>query len=297
MLYYSTPPLPLALTSCKAAYLGTSLNNGIPQDQCVTNFDNLGFVLGTSSNLANLASSLIDEVSKILTFVTDPSEFASYPNPFYNYISSTSSPTLDPSNNISAQQTLSLVDGGESWQNNPIFPLLQPSRNISVIVVNDNSADTLTNWPDGSELQRTYNQSLIRNLTRMPPIPLNTIFESQGLNQHATFFGCNDTSKVTIIYLPMANFSFMSNYSTYTANYTSSAQAGVIANGNEIATQGGQIDWPTCLGCGLMMKTGQTLPTECTACFEKHCWDWDGALPSGRGSYMKRSHKKRHGFR
>ncbi len=53
---------------------------------------------------------------------------------------------------MQAQPELTLVDGGESHQNNPLFPLLEPARSVGVILVNDNSADTSGNFPDGSEL-------------------------------------------------------------------------------------------------------------------------------------------------
>ncbi|KAG9578368.1 hypothetical protein KCU77_g11523, partial [Aureobasidium melanogenum] len=54
---------------------------------------------------------------------------------------------------------------------------------------------------------------------------------------------------------------------------TSEAQtAGIIANGNAIATQDGDAQWPVCLGCAIMKKTGAALPDACTACFDKYCY-------------------------
>jgi lysophospholipase len=167
---------------------------------------------------------------------------------------------------------LSLVDGGEALQNNPIFPFLQPARNISVIIVNDNSADTSNNFPNGSEILTTYVQSFNHNLTRMPFIPPVETFVSEGLNQRATFFGCNDTSKITIVYLPNYNFTFTSNTATNQYEYPKTETSAMIANGVEIASQGGDASWGTCLGCALMMKTEQALPSECQACFAKYCY-------------------------
>ena len=195
---------------------------------------------------------------------------ATYRNPFYDYTSSTAIP--NPANNVAAQESLSLVDGGEALQNNPIFPFLQPARNISVILVNDNSADTSNNFPNGSEILTTYVQSFNHGLTRMPFIPSVETFIAEGLNQRATFFGCNDTSKITIVYLPNFNFTYASNTATTQLEYPKTETAGIIANGVSIASQGGKEGWGTCLGCALMMKTGQTLPGGCAACFEEYCY-------------------------
>jgi lysophospholipase len=106
------------------------------------------------------------------------------------------------------------VDGGEALQNNPIFPLLQPARNVSVILVNDNSNDA-GGWPNGTEILTTYVQSFNHGLTRMPFIPSVETFISQGLNKRATFFSCNATDKITIVYLPNSEYTFASNTSIY----------------------------------------------------------------------------------
>ena len=183
-------------------YLGTPLNNGSPSNgTCVINYDNLGYVLGTSSSLfneacanvpaTNVTSNIVDDLAAIVNkahALTTRDEYAVYPNPFHNYARSSL---------VSAQTELDLVDGGEALQNNPIFPLLQPSRDVDVIVVNDNSADS-NNFPNGSEILTTYVQSLNAGLTKMPFIPSVEIFIAEGLNKRPTFFGCNDTSKITI---------------------------------------------------------------------------------------------------
>jgi lysophospholipase len=266
-------------------YLGTAMKNGEPTSVCTTNYDNIGYIAGTSSNIfsyelctslpppANSSTDLAATLEAILEKVHQVStsdEYATYRNPFYEYQSSTQVP--NSANNISAQDNLSLVDGGIALQNNPIFPFLQPDRNISVIIVNDNSADTSYNWPNGSEILTTYVQSFNHDLTRMPYIPSVETFLAEGLNQRATFFGCNDTSKTTIVYLPNYSYTFASNTSTDQISYSKADQASLIANGVQIAKQGGKAGWATCLGCALMMKTGQTLPSDCTACFAEHCY-------------------------
>jgi hypothetical protein len=85
-------------------------------------------------------------------------KYAVYPSPFFKYTSSSSIPI--PSSRISARRELFLVDGDESMQKSPMLPMLQPSRDIDVLLVNDNSADTSINVPNGSQIRRTYgNQS------------------------------------------------------------------------------------------------------------------------------------------
>jgi lysophospholipase len=270
-------------------YLGTTLIDGVATDDtCVEGYDNLGYVLGTSSTLFNQyctvlpavvnstsSSGLVNDLAVILDeahALAFRDEYAVYPNPFYNYSSTADGFFLNSANLIQSQTSLSLVDGGEALQNNPIFPLLQPERAIDVIIVNDNSADTTYNFPNGSEILTTYVQSLNAGLTRMPYIPSVATFISEGLNQRPTFFGCNDTDKVTIVYMPNYNYTTASNVSTSQLVYSKTQTNEMVANGVAIASVNGDKNWPVCLGCALLKKTGATLPTACTACFEKYCY-------------------------
>jgi lysophospholipase len=267
-------------------YLGTSMVEGEPEntDSCVVNYDNLGYILGTSSSLFNGACSptltavnsttnLNEDLAEMVAqthSITSRDEYAVYPNPFYHYNSTTSVPnSADP---IWAQEELTLVDGGEALQNNPIFPFLQPARGVDVLIVNDNSADTPNNFPNGSEILTTYVQSFNHQLNRMPYIPSVDTFISEGLNKHATFFGCNEQDKLTIVYIPNVNITFQSNESTLKVQYSKNETDGMIANGLAMANQGGEKGWGTCLGCAIMMKTGTRLPTDCQACFQKYCY-------------------------
>lgn len=260
------------------AFLGSSLSNGSPtKGYCVQNYDNLGFILGTSSDIFNelcatipIAANLPGILANLTALInethaiTTRDEYAVYPNPFYKYAHASL---------VQSQSSLTLVDGGESHQNNPIFPLLQPARGVGVIIVNDNSADTSDNFPDGSELMMTYTQANAAGLTKMPAIPANTVFISQGLNKRPTFFGCNDPTKITIIYLPNVNYTFPSGESTEKVQYSPSETSGMIKNGGEVATQDGSTTFPTCLGCAITKKSGGALPAACTACFSKFCYN------------------------
>jgi len=259
-------------------YLGSKLSNGMPvtPNECITHYDNLGYVLGTSSDVfagvcevvpANMSSpELADQLEAMLPSAhnsTLQDIYAIYPNPFAN---SSGSP------NVSSQANLHLVDGGLSNQNNPVWPFIQPYRNVSVLVVNDNSADTTDNFPNGTEIYNTYLQAQANNLTKMPPIPDVATFVAQGLNKRATFFGCNDTSVLTIVYLPNVNYTYASNVPTSQLVYSKDETDGVIGNGNAIATQNGTQAWPACFGCAVLMKTNTTLPSGCQGCFDTYCY-------------------------
>ena len=255
-------------------YLGSSLSNGVPTKAgaCETNYDNLGYILGTSSDVFNelcttfpaaaeVPGTILANITALINethALTTRDEYAVYPNPFYNY---------QHSSLVAGQQTLTLVDGGESLQNNPLFPLLQPARNVSVIIVNDNSADTSANFPDGSELHQTYLQAQLAGLTKMPAIPPTVT------NAHATFFGCNSPSTVTIVYLPNFNYTFPSGESTEKLQYSAAETQGMIGNGNQVALQGGNAGWPLCLACAIVKKTGDALPAGCAGCFSTYCYN------------------------
>lgn len=262
------------------AYLGSSLNAGKPVNSsaCTNNYDNTGYILGTSSSLFNEGCESVPDtdltsgtlVAALQTLVdtahaaSTRDQYAAYANPFYN---------LSSSWRVSAQKELDLVDGGEALQNNPIWPFLHRPT-VDVLIVNDNSADTSANFPNGSEILTTYTQALSANLTRMPAIPPVATFISQGLNQRPTFFGCHSPSAVTIVYLPNVNYTFPSNEPTAKLEYTAQETQEMVANGVLIGTYGGDSSWGFCLACGVMQKAnGVTLPKGCAACLEEFCYN------------------------
>jgi lysophospholipase len=263
----------------QTTYIGTSLSNGKPTNgTCIRNYDNLGYVLGTSSSLFNQACAPIPPINSTAPTVTGLFQdlaalvnqvnsvgtrelYAVYPNPFRAY---------PRSSLVAAQNELSLVDGGEAFQNNPIWPLLH--RAVDVILVNDNSADT-NNFPNGSALYTSYQQARDQKLTRMPVIPTVDVFLANGYNKRPTFFGCNDNSKTTIIYIPNYNYTYPSNQPTAKLQYTVAETDAMIANGVQIATKGGDKGWPLCLACGIMKKAGGSLPSGCASCFTQYCYN------------------------
>lgn len=274
-------------------YIGSNFSAGeLQQDaSCVRGFDNAGFIMGTSSSLFNQGFLFLNgsnDSSILTTIITnlladigeDNNDISVYsPNPFYNY---------NVGRNPNAQSTtLFLVDGGEDLQNIPLHPLIQSSRNVDVIFAIDSSADTKTNWPNGTSLVATYRRSLnsgVANGTVFPSIPDQNTFVNLGLNAEPTFFGC-DSSNMTgpgplIIYIPNYPYSYPSNVSTFDLEYNNTERNTIIQNGYNVATMAnGTIDaeWPTCVGCAILSRslerTGVDVPAACQHCFTRYCWN------------------------
>lgn len=221
---------------------------------------------GTAPAAVNNTQSLVQTLEAIVLNAHSPVErdlWAAYPNPFYKYPASTLT---------NAQTEIELADGGEGNSAMPFWPLIQPERNVDVIIAADNGADTSDQFPSGTAIVGAYEQAQAQNLTRMPFVPTLDVFLSAGLNKHAVFFGCNTPDTATIVYLPNNNYTYASNIPTVIIETSEAQTAGIIANGNAIATQDGDAQWPVCLGCAIMKKTGAALPDACTACFDKYCY-------------------------
>jgi lysophospholipase len=273
--------------------LGTTYNNGqlSANGQCVLGFDNAGFILGTSSFLLdeiecsilpngtiallpiNLTSpiveALIAQFKLVLpateTVTTDNVLIAAYPNPFLGYAASPK---------VASLTDLNFVDGGDSHQNIPFWPLIQPPRNVDVIFANDNSADT-NNFPDGSSIITTYMQAMRAGLP-FPVIPNNNTFLSQNLNIRPAFFGCNQTNVPLVIYLPNTNISFPSGVDTFQGTYTPTETNALIQNGLNVATRSNSTQWARCVACAIARRRAGlytiTTSAECLSCFNQYCF-------------------------
>ncbi|POS76997.1 hypothetical protein DHEL01_v204616 [Diaporthe helianthi] len=257
-------------------YLGTAAGD----TECTVGFDNLGFVLGTGSNLfgdsacveSNPFGEMQDVLEKLVDVLHDVDEkldFGRIPNPFKGF-----NGTGDEAKEVFWVDELYLVDGGIGLHNDPIAPLLEPARNVSVIFLSDSSADE-DNFPTGACLidASWYTKNISRIADRMPTIPVQEVFFEQGLNKRATFFGCDEPEAVTIVYLPNVNYTYESNKPTTKFQYDPDETEAMIANGAETATQNGAEGWGLCLACAVMMKEeGASLPDGCDACFEQWCY-------------------------
>ncbi|OTA68519.1 lysophospholipase catalytic domain-containing protein [Hypoxylon sp. EC38] len=279
-------------------YVGSNFSGGsIPDNgHCVRGFDSMSFVLGTSSSLfnafilQNLSSPSIPSVvtNALRTLLTDigndNDDIAPWtPNPFFHYNNNT--------NPSAADVQLTLVDGGMDLQNIPLHPLIQPTRNLDVIFAVDSSADTSTNFPNGTALRATYDRSRtdIANGTAFPAVPSAETFINLGLNQRPTFFGCNtsefssSTSRHVpplIVYVPNAPYTAHSNVSTFDPSYSDDERNSIIKNGFNVATMGnGTVDaeWPACVACAVLSRSLERTSTQvsatCQRCFARYCWN------------------------
>jgi lysophospholipase len=286
-------------------YLGSNFSNGeLPQNQnCIAGFDNLGFVMGTSSSLFNqiflslntmtgIPDILKSAISGILSRIDQAeNDIADYsPNPFLGYHNDTNPSAKNPQ--------LTLVDGGEDLQNIPLNPVIQPMRHVDVIFAVDSSADTVEaanpskNWPNGTALVATYQRAntKIMNNTAFPYIPGQDTFVALGMNNRPAFFGCNSTNVTKggnvpplIVYIPNSPYVFWSNTSTFDKlDYTLQERNAMIQNGYNIATQAnstrqGATSWPACVGCAILSRSfernGESVPQACQQCFTQYCWN------------------------
>ncbi|KAF2670591.1 hypothetical protein BT63DRAFT_242241 [Microthyrium microscopicum] len=279
-------------------YVGSPYDKGqIIDRQCYAGLDNIGFVMGTSSSLFNevattlmenapgatyqyLKNLMLDLAQKLSGKDNDIASWS--PNPFKGWRPDTY--------RGSAGDHLSLVDGGEDFQNIPIYPHIQPNRKVDVIFAVDSSADTVgasAGWPNGTSLIATYERSTnayIMNGTGFPKIPDMNTFVNLGLNTKPTFFGCNSANisgpAPLIVYLPNHPYSYWSNISTVTLKMPPEMRDGMINNGYNVATMGnGTLSdkWPACAACAIMQRsferTKTTPPKMCLDCMAQHCWN------------------------
>jgi lysophospholipase len=284
-------------------YLGSSVVNGQTEDgECVTGFDNAGFIMGTSSSLFNqfilqfnesgLHGILADVAKDILRDLGKQNQdIAMYaPNPFIQ--SEEANPSL-----IAQSPVLTLVDGGEDLQNMPLYPLYQPVRSVDSVIAFDNSADTADHWPAGVSIIATYQRQFTdqANGTIFPYVPDQETFLELGLTNRPTFFGCHADNLTSlydplqpveerhippvIVYVGNAYHSYQSNVSTYQLSYSQEEINDIIQNGyNTMSQSNGTIDseWPACLGCAIIQREverrGIPQTEQCARCFDQYCW-------------------------
>lgn len=285
-------------------YMGSFVDNGTNSSQkCYANFDNAGYVMGTSSSLFNavifnlpssnslLSSAINSALTSVLNLVSSKEiDIATYyPNPF-------SETDYGDVKTISQNDTLYLCDGGEDGQNVPFYPLIQTPRGVDLIIAFDNSADTDENWPNGTSIIDTY-QRQFTDQGKGSPFPyVPPVDEMAKLTNKPVFFGCdaanmsdiidyhgdkdlNVTDIPLIIQVFNTRESYNSNTSTYKMSYDSDEVLGIIQNGFEVTTRKNltdDSDWAKCVGCAAIRRTqerlGETQSDECKSCFESYCW-------------------------
>lgn len=293
------------------AYVGTQFLNGEPTNtsSCVTGFDQVGFVMGTSASAFN---GIIDASSGQFTGFDPDNGDASGMQFLYQQLSSrvqTRSQTVanwpNPFNGLnlssfqdSNSQWLSLVDGGSNLERVPFGTLLVKVRRIDVVVAVDASADDPNRWPNGTSLLSTSQRisSVLKSSHQgFPPIPSSAQnFASTGVNQRPTFFGCNPSQIPAeyplVIYLPNSPPLDGSAPSTntddmqfsYTPLFTK-----VFINQASANTLGGFLpnttspdpNWGKCLQCAAIDRARLRLTPPpprsdfCSQCFSQYCYD------------------------
>lgn len=282
-------------------YVGSKFDAGeLPDaEKCVNGFDNVGFVMGTSSSLfnqvvlylkdkksgyvpADVPSFIVDAVTSAFDALgNSDDDIADWtPNPFKGW-NRGRNPGAD-------SDRLTLVDGGEDLQNIPYHPHLVADRNVDVVFSVDSSADTDSGWPDGASAMSTYRRSLETNITAsasgFPVVPGKDTFLNLGLNTRPSFFGCNATNTSSpaplIVYLPNYPYVYASNISTFQMSVSSPERDALVQNGWALATQLNATrdpDWPVCVGCAMLARsfdrTRSPVPGKCRQCFDRYCWD------------------------
>ena len=277
-------------------YLGTTFDNGSPvnSSQCVNGFDNAGLILGTSAGLFNEVAANINnlgltgstkQILEILvsSWSSENGIPAAYPNPFYGLDAESN----DFSSNITTNEDLFLVDGGEDGETLPFTPLLQKDREVDAIFAFDIDASTTELWPSGLDMYATFARQAepIGSQIAFPFVPNATVFVEESLNKKTVFFGCNSTllSELShippvVVYIPNNEYTFASNTSTFKLAYSDDEKIGMIDNGYAAAYYNNtDSEYATCVSCAVILRSQQRLDItpskECQKCFDKYCWE------------------------
>ncbi|KAL0956276.1 hypothetical protein HGRIS_002434 [Hohenbuehelia grisea] len=290
-------------------YAGTHLIDGFPPNgsACVTGFDQVGFVMGTSASLfnqifdfaRNTISGFSTQDSAGLTYVlgrqlqavrTRADDVANWPNPFQGLKNN----TFEDSD----KSWLELLDGSSNQENIPYGPLLANARGLDTIVTIEGSADESNNWPNGTGPVFTAARlsTILRSSHRQfPPIPPTAEdFVKFGINARATFFGCNPSQSPPeyplVIYLPNAppinGDNPVTNTATFQLSYTpkhsrlflDQVHANTI-NGFTPNSNKPDPNFGLCLQCAAIDRARFKLTpvlsrsSICSQCFEQYCFD------------------------
>ncbi|KAF9264260.1 phospholipase B [Marasmius fiardii PR-910] len=290
-------------------YAGTHMTNGKPEggSTCVTGFDQVGFIMGSSASLFNQildfahntlqgfsdsdGAGLVYLLSRQLSAVrTRADDVANWPSPFHG---------LKPETFFDSQSTwLELLDGASNLENVPYGPLFVKKRGLDVIVTVESSADDPQSWPNGSAqiiTSKRLNTILKPSHQLFPPIPATPQeWIDTGIRSRPTFFGCDpDTNPPEypfMIYLPNAppfnGGDPVANTATFRLTYTlkhshlmfdqvhNNVISGFVPDTNNADPNFGK-----CLQCAAIdrarLKVQPQIPRSdfCQKCFQQYCFD------------------------
>lgn len=266
-------------------YLGTHYDNGVPQDSCVENFDNAGYVMGTSSAvfalMIEMKTNTIGTLKVFGQYLKSQAqrlnlnliEIAYYnPNPFYNS-------KFSSWDQLKNAKLLPLVDGGLDYQNVPLEPLA--ARNVDVLFAFDNGDEAGENWPSGLAIYKSSQRLNARKNGSFPVIPEPSVFKAENLTKSPAFFGCNASAATPLlVYMANSQYSYPSNTSIFDLVYKGLARLGMIQNGFNVASRGGlsaDANWQKCASCAIVRRSQQRSNTPqsetCKQCFTDYCYN------------------------
>ncbi|KAJ7181043.1 FabD/lysophospholipase-like protein [Mycena filopes] len=238
------------------------------------------------SQVAVLGAFLTDVLPGILTRLGNATiqdvGYGLVTNPFLGYNGSEAG--------LQEQKTLALVDAGESGQESPIWPLVQPERKMDFLLVTDSSGVELSSgWMNGTNLINTAAMAIANNVP-FPKLPdVNTIL----INNYTlapVFFGCNEPEVPLVLFVADAPYSAYSNATGIVGGGgPNEAQIQILLqNTLDIVTQGSNTTWAQCIACGSILRSlerlGQAIPDQCQLCFEQHCWQ--GQMVAGTPPFV-----------
>ncbi|KAF8209515.1 acyl transferase/acyl hydrolase/lysophospholipase, partial [Mycena galopus ATCC 62051] len=217
-------------------------------------------------------------------------------NPFLGYEESEAS--------LQEQATLVLVDAGESGQETPIWPLIQPVRKMDFLLVSDSSGVELSSgWMNGTNLINTGAMA-IANDVPFPKLPNVKTFLINNYTLAPVFFGkstpitgfqsttltfpdltgCNEPEVPLLLYVADAPYSAYSNATTMVAETQIQL---LLQNTLDLVSQS-NTTWAQCIACGSILRSlerlGQAIPDQCKLCFERHCWQ--GEMATGTPPFV-----------
>ncbi|KAJ7757227.1 FabD/lysophospholipase-like protein [Mycena maculata] len=296
--------------------LGTTLNAGVPvnQSECVTGWDSSAWVLGAAlsaqadwvviqdtnntvgefsrrkrAELAYPANETEIEDQKqaqslgvfvtevlpgILTLLGNATiqevGYGLVANPFLGYTNSEVG--------LQKQATLALVDAGESGQESPIWPLIQPARKMDFLLVfpsptlsffTDLSSSFKSGWMNGTNLINTASMAIANNVP-FPKLPNVNTFLINNYTLAPVFFGCNEPEVPLVLFVADAPYSAYSNATTVMRrSHTNFQQHRANACGSILRS---------------LERLGQPIPDQCTLCFKQHCWQ--GEMATGTPPFV-----------
>ncbi|KAJ7850193.1 FabD/lysophospholipase-like protein [Mycena olivaceomarginata] len=201
-------------------------------------------------------------------------------NPFLGYDKSEAG--------LQEQATLALVDAGESGQESPIWPLIQPVRKMDFLLVSDSSGVELSSgWMNGTNLINTAAMAIANNVP-FPKLPDVNTFLINNYTLAPVFFGCNEPEVPLLLYVADAPYSAYSNATTLIGTGPSEAQIQLLLQNTLDLVAQSNTTWAQCIACGSILRSlerlGQAIPDQCTLCFERHCWQ--GEMVTGTPPFV-----------